>query len=289
MPEKEYYPVVRSGRLNVPIGPYIQPAIEINVEQLLSKVNRRLYRHGRTYDFKIDMDPDAAQVYRVYVLSDSWMNEKAFQMGYDMYLENSADERERLKTSNLARWADFRTHTAFSHEYGHANPVQFAEPPGAAHMFTAGEFDQTIVVDAAGVTKSFSWGPSAADKYSLLEEYDKAGNAQTSPDAVTGDMPYDDLMADDDAAMAATLQTHGNAPPYDATGVSSGKTWAQVATLRATTAGTKLSTGFFKAPCGFVLITAGNSETESPVLTTLQWTAKAGDYKGVSAPSLLDV
>ncbi len=218
------------------------------------------------------------------------MNEKAFQLAYEMYLENSADERDRLKKSSLARWADFRTHTALSSSYGHANPVQFAEAPEftTRAQFTLGEFSLSQVVDAAGVTKTFSWGPGTATKYSILEEYDKAGNAQADPGTSTGDMPYDDLMADDDATMAGLLQTSGNEPPYDAVGVNSQATWVKVATLNATTAGSKLSSGFFRAPCGFVLISGGAGGLEVPEISKLQWTAKAGDYKGVSAPSLLE-
>ncbi len=65
MPEKEHYPVVRTGRLEAPVGPYPETQIEVNVEQLLSKVNRRLYRHGRSYDFKIDIDANSTQIYEI--------------------------------------------------------------------------------------------------------------------------------------------------------------------------------------------------------------------------------
>jgi len=289
MPAKKTYPVVRTGRLDVGVGPYPSPQIEVNVEQLLSKVNRRLYRHGRNYDFKIDLDPNSPQIYTVYALSDSWMNSRAFKMAYDMYLENSDDERDRLKESSLARWVDFRTQSGFGGSYGVANPTQFSAPDFASRVqLTAGEFATTFVVDAAGVSKAFSWGPASGSRYSLLDEYDKAGNAQTAPVTSTGDMPYDDLMADDDAAMAALLQTSGNNPPYDAAGVHSGETWVKIAELSAATPAQKLSTGFFKAPCGFVLIAGGSGGTEVPDMTKLQWTAKAGDYKGVSAPSMLE-
>ena len=121
----------------------------------------------------------------------------------------------------------------------------------------------------------------------MLEEYDKAGNAQASPSTSTGDMPYDDLMADDNATIAAALQVRGNAPPYDATGVSQDRQWVRIGTLSAGTA-QRLSTGFFKAPCGIVLITAGGAGTEIVDSAPLSWTVKAGDYKGVHAPSLLE-
>jgi len=281
-----HYPVVREGRLQF-TGPVITPQIEINIEQYMSKVNRRLYRQSRCYSMKIDIDATATQTYNVYALSDSWMNERALKMAYDMYLENSEDERDRLKKGNIARWADFRVNSGT--DYQKCNPLQYnwtAGPPQPVEL-AAGEFTFTRVVDSAGVQKEFSWGAPSLSKYSILEEYDKAGNAQASPNASTNDVPYDDLMADDNAAMAADLQNLGNLPPYDANGVSADRTWVNIATLSAGAA-QRLSTGFFKAPCGIVLITAGAAGTEQVATSPLRWTVKAGDYKGVHAPSLLE-
>jgi hypothetical protein len=238
---------------------------------------------------KIDLDPNAAQVFTVYALSDSWMNERAFKMAYAMYLENSEDERDRIKSANMARWEDFRTQSGFTGSFAVANPVQFSAPNYAgATQLTAGEFNTTFVVDAAGVSKAFTWGAATASRYSILEEYDKAGNAQAEPSTSTGDMPYDDLMADDSATLGNLLQTSGNLPPYDATGVNAGSPWVKIAELSAATAAQKLSTGFFKAPCGYVLIAGGPVGADIPDITKLQWTAKAGDYKGVHAPSYLE-
>lgn len=286
--KKKTYPVIRTGRMETKTGPFPQAPIEVNVEQLLSKVNRRLYRHAREYEVKIDIDATSSQIYHVYALSDSWMNERALKMAYDMYLENSEDERDRLKGQNIARWEDFRTESGFTGTYGQCDPVQFSLPQtGGQQNYTAGEFATTLVVDAAGVSKGFSWGAATASRYSILGEYDKAGSAQSAPTAVTGDMPYDNLMADDDAAMAALLQTSGNAPPYEASGVSADSPWVKIAQLSAGAA-QKLSTGFFKAPCGYVLISAGADGEEIPSMQRVQWTVKAGDYKGVHAPSYLE-
>jgi hypothetical protein len=283
----EHYPVVREGRMQF-TGPFVVPQVEVNIEQYLSKVNRRLYRQSRSYTMKIDIDATAGQTYNVYALSDSWMNERALKMAYAMYLENSEDERDRLKGTQVARWEDFRVVSGTN--YQKLNPLQFtlpgSGPPSPVELAT-GEFINTMVVDAAGVNKGFTWGASSSSRYSILEEYDKAGNAQTSPSTSTGDVPYDDLMADDNAVMATALQTFGNSPPYDATGVSADRTWVNVGTLSAGAA-QRLTTGFFKAPCGIVLITAGAAGDEIVATGPLSWTVKAGDYKGVHAPSLLE-
>jgi len=287
---KKTYPVVRTCGLETSVGPFPQPQVQVQVDQCLSKVNRRLYRHGREYEVKIDVNPQANQIYTVYALSDSWMNERAFKMAYAMYLENSSDERARLKKGQVARWEDFRTRTGFEGQYASINPVLYDSANfGGRTELTAGEFNLTTVQDSAGVSRGFTWSnvpnPSL---YGILTEYDKAGNAQTSPETATGDMPYDDLMADDSAVMAQKLQTNGDNPPYDADGVGSSSPWVKVAELSAATTAQKLSTGFFKAPCGFVLISAGVNGEELPVMRHLQLTAKAGAYKGVHAPSMLE-
>jgi hypothetical protein len=281
----EHYPVVRAGRLDY-TGPAVSPQIELNFEQYLSKTNRRLYRQSRCYDVKLDIDAGSTQTYNVYALSDSWMNERALKMAYAMYLENGKDERDRLKSSAIARWEDFRVLSGTG--FQQVNPAQFNMPGLTPVQLANGEFDNSIVVDSAGVAKNFTWASAGTGfRYSILEQYDKAGNAQNTPETSTGDMPYDDLMADDDAAMANALQVRGNAPPYDRTGVSADRTWVKVATLAAGTA-QRLSTGFFRAPCGFVIITAGTNQDELVDVSKFEWTAKAGDYKGVHAPSLLE-
>ena len=280
--KNNHFPIVRSGRMDQ-TGPLLAE-VEVNIEQFLSKTNRRLYRQGRVYDVKLDIDADASITYDVFALSDSWMNQRAFKMAYDMYLENSEDERDRLKGQNIARWEDFRVVSGTDH--AQMNPVQYSTLMAPVQL-TAGEFALTLVGDAAGIFKNFSWGPATGSRYGMLEEYDKAGDAQSSPATSTGDMPYDNLMADDNATVAAALQTRGNEPPYDKTGVNQANQWVKVATLSAG-ASQKLSTGFFKAPCGIVIISDPAGASLGSAIGKVQWSVKSGDYKGVHAPSLLE-
>ena len=118
----------------------------------------------------------------------------------------------------------------------------------------------------------------------MLAEYDLAGDTGSDPSAVTANMPYSDLEADDSATLAADLQTFGNLPPYDGVTSNQATPYVRVATLGTNANSKKLSTGFFTAPCGFVFIRALNSDDG----TYFTWTAKAGDYKGVHAPSMLE-
>jgi len=282
----EHYPVVRTGRIFRPTPDPIGPNIQLSIERLLSKTNRRIYRQTRNYSVKLDLDANVenASPIDVYALCDSWMNEQALKMAHKMYMENSEDERARLSDSQEARWQDFRTVSGANITI--ADPVQYDET-FTPTVLTAGEFNDTIVVDKAGASRFFTWTEFGnAARYSILEEYNKAGDAQESPNTNTADMPYDDLMADDDAAMAEALQVRGNAPPYDATGVLQASPWVKVGTLSTGTS-QRLSTGFFNAPCGFVILNAPGvpgGVTEGAI----QWTVKAGDYKGVHAPNMLE-
>ena len=282
----EHYPVVRTGRLFRQTPDPIGPKLQVSVEQLLSKTNRRLYRQSRYYNLKLDLDADATRSIDVWVFADSWMVERALKMGYDMYLENSAAARDRLKSNAIARWEDFRVISGASITI--ANPLQYAAN-GTPDELDSGEFSNTEVEDANGTTRIFTWGPGFSTAYGLMEQYDLAGNANRSPTSSTGAMPYDDLMADDSAAMANDLQQRGDLPPYDANGVNATKTWVKVATLDATSPAQRLSTGFFVAPCGFVLLADHLAPTSNPVNESdVSWTVKAGDYKGVHAPSMLE-
>ena len=116
------YPVVRSGRV-FRQSPSTAGRVEVNIEQFLSKTNRRLYRQSRNYQVKIDADPDASQTYNVYALADTWMVERALKMGYDMYQLRSESARDRLKDNSIARWEDFRVQSGVTAQS--LNPMQF--------------------------------------------------------------------------------------------------------------------------------------------------------------------
>lgn len=280
--KNEHYPVVRKGRVSRQT-PASDPKVQIFLNDFLSKTNRRLYRQSRNFTAKIDLDATAVAPIDVFVLNDSWMTERALKMAFDMYMLNSQDERDRLKDSSIARWEDFRVLSGITADI--ADPAQYSDSLVQTRLI-AGEFANTRVFDAAGVAHNFTWGAATASRYSIPGEYDKAGNAQASPESSTNDVPYDDLMADDNALMAADLQNLGNLPPYDQNGVNADRQWVKVASL-STGATQRLSTGFFNAPCGIVVLAAPNL-IDVVNADTLSWEVKAGDYKGVHAPSMVE-
>jgi hypothetical protein len=284
--KSKHYPVV----LNSKVGYTAPPAgttYLIQVDQFLSKLNRRLYRQGRYYQAKIDLDVSSNANIEVFALRDDWAVQKAFQRGYQEYLDNTMEERERLGDGQQGRWGDFRVEPGTAGTVTDLVPV-LSTAAGSDVQLTAGEFALAQVVDDAGTAYFFTWGATSASRFGLLEEYDKVGNAQTTPDSRTADAPYVDINSEVNEQTHDHLQDAGNAPPYDESGVNAGAPFVKIAELGSGSSGTgaqKLSTGFFTAPCGLILITGMNAVDVDDVVIEM----KRGDYKGVHAPSMIEV
>lgn len=280
-----HYPVVRS----FPISAGASANTLVDMARGLSAANRRLMRFGRYYQLKVDVRPDyAGSAIEVFVLRDDWAVQKAFQMAYKHYMKSTATEREAMG-NQVARWEDFRVQDGLVLAGGvnQAVPV-LATNATSADLLNAGEFEDSEVVDENGTNRTFTWGNPGATQYGLLQEFDKSGNAQTSPSSVVGGTvgPYSELDADNDAQTYENLEGNGNSPPYDRDGVNALSPWVRIAVLGSGAAGQqRLSTGFFTAPCGLVVL-KGFTETSEAYSVTME--AKSGDYKGVHAPSMLE-
>ena len=277
-----HYPVVRKFSLSN--GAAANTVVD--TARNLSVANRRLMRFGRYYEGKIDLRHDyAGPAIEVYVLRDDWAVQKAFQLAYQQYLDNTMDEREDMSSNQVARWEDFRVRHGLSLATQEAQPV-LHNAAGTAVVLSAGEFALSNVTDAAGTERTFTWGAAAADRYSILVEYDKTDNTQNSSSSITADGAYSGIDADNQENTADNLKTDGNAPPYDAGGVNASSPWVRVAVLGGTAGTQKLSSGFFTAPCGLILL-KGYGGDDTNYSASLE--VKAGDYKGVHAPSMVEV
>lgn len=276
-----HYPVVRGGQLEIATGnPGTVTQKVVFVDRELSKANRRLMRHARYYSAKIDLHPDATGVYKVFALRDDWAVQKGLQLAFQMYQESTKEERA---LGQVARWEDFRTRFPFTADQLVST---FHDGTLASIPLASGEFVESRVTDDAGVIKAFSWGAATASAYSILGEYDKVGNAQESPDSGTGSVPYAGMNDELKDQTVADLESLGDLPPYSQNTVNANGMFVQVGVLSAGTAGVqRLSTGFFTAPCGIVVIEAPTPGDEG---TKLIYEVKAGDYKGVHAPSMLE-
>ncbi len=282
----KHYPVVRNIRVSNP-SPFPGSHVIMDVGKYLSQLNRRLYRQGRYYNVKVDIDTAEDTVTEVYALRDDWGVQKAFQMAYKMYLQNNADERAALG-GRTARWEDFRVSDGYTTGFT-PFPVLYTEAAGTVEL-TSGEFELSTVTDTTQSSRTFTWNPGAsAPEYSILDEYALAGNASVSPATPETDGPYANIRNELDQAQMVDLAEHGNQAPYDPTGVNTSSPWVKIAELRGGSSTVqKLSTGFFTAPCGFVVIRNVGTGGSNVGIDNISMTVKAGDYKGVHAPSMLE-
>ena len=262
------------------------PAVNgiIKADQALSRLNKRLYRQGRFYQCKVDLDLSAADTgspIEVYALRDTWGNHKAYQMAFDIYNKSVAAEKERLSDDQLARWQDFRCQDGTGYQEMLPQVSNEAQVDAALNI---GEFNVSQVEDIGGNTMVFTWGNGVAGtSYGIRAEYELKSTTDDSPVQNLEDVPYDQQQENVSNVEINQLRNRGNDPPYNSD--SFGDAWVKVASLSRTPGQQRLTTGFFTAPCGFIVVTGLSGATQTP----LQLTVKAGDYKGVHADSMLEV
>lgn len=286
----DYYPVQRTVNLGTGAAGTVYG---LDVGKVLSNVNHRLYRQGKTYQVKIDIENRAntgagpAQ-YEVWALVDTWYVQKAWQLARQTYLRATADERALMSSQKIARWEDFRVTSGVSAT--DIVPYRYSESLAGA-VDTTGEYSTSEITLADGSTqRTFTWGstPSAAE-FSILQEYDKSGNTDFAPATIDADNPYVGTDSGVHETQADDLAGRGNAPPYQAAGFSD-NVWVKIATIDnsaganpAQSATSRMSTGFFNAPCGLVVIKPSISHQLGG---DLRMTVKSGDYKGVAAMNM---
>lgn len=237
-----------------------------------------------------DYDSGAEQAVNVYVLSDTWMNQKAYQMAKKQFDENSKEELSQLGSSR-ARWNDFRVDHGLpigAANFSETKAYQF-EPNGGLpnndKVFLAeGEYLISELSDAGGSAKTLRWTGTSSSTYNVIDEYDLTGNINATPSTPVGAaVAYDGLSDNLDDNQMQHLSSDGNLPPYSNLTLPNA-CWVLAATLKAGgPETTRMSTGFINAPCGLVII-----EGSSVVMDGIIMEYKAGDYKGVHAPSYLE-
>lgn len=250
--KSRYYPV--QSRINLSAGGMCV------VPNVLSMINRRHYPATGVYEVNVHLHVGNPTNVTVYALKDNWDTIGAIRQAYKAYLVATESERAMLSKDQVARWEDFR----IAHGTGLAEmaPLVYNQGTGSTSL-TIGEFELSKATDTANNTKIFVMqGASSATQYNIMNQWSAAGNVDSDPSLFTSSAPYADLEADHDTTQSNNLQRDGNLPPYDAAGddgISS--PWVEVATL-STGAGAsdaKLSTGFFRAPLGMVLVTGADA------------------------------
>jgi hypothetical protein len=280
----DYYPIQRNIALGLDGGALNGTQVG-DAGKMLSIVNRRLYRYGKMYQIKIDLDVDVTVgsdiEVEVYALANIWDVQRAYALAKKTYDEAYADERSELP-GNQSRWEDFRiTHGVNSATL--LDPVTFDRDTLALTVRNEGEHDGSIV-DEGGVSHSFTWGAPGSNELGVITEWDKAGNVSADPESISTAAPYAGVNSDQLSTIEATaLGQRGNLPPYAQS--TSGDIYVRVATLYyrpGATGMSRLSSGFFDAPCGLFVLKTNAALTNG----SLRMTAKAGDYKGVHAQDM---
>ena len=252
-------------------------------------MNHQLFRQSRNYCVKLDLDIAAANdtVIDVYALVDTWWLKNAYNLAYKEFLKNSKEEEGQLKTQK-ARWHDFRV------DHGLASPAFDKQliacgytTPGTEDTYASNqEYHMTEMHNVAGNPFTLRFIGTSSTTINILDEYDRTGNVNTSPTDVQTQVAYDGFTDEMDDGQMEHLSGDGNRPPYDDTNLEDG-ILVRVATLANFVTGPKLSTGYFNAPAGLVVVQSrSNNLLPSDVMLTM--TAKEGKYKGIHAPSMLE-
>lgn len=262
--------------------------MQILVDKQLSAVNHRLYRQSRVYSCKVEIDASLAtgSTVDVYALSDTWMNMKAYQYAKEQFDKNSSEEMGALSQTNIGRWNDFRVGLAATTTRADMNAIT-STASGETEL-TNGKYELSEVTDASGVTHEFAWIESNTGVFNIIDEYDRTGDTQQTPTFEQSTVAYADLDDQIDSDQVEHLSSQGDEPPYDDRNLENG-CLSRVARLYVDAEGQgKLSTGFFNAPCGIIYLVGGGGITSITLSDSLCVEVKAGDYKGVHAPNMLE-
>jgi hypothetical protein len=155
-------------------------------------------------------------------------------------------------------------------------------------LYTAGEYLYSEVTDSGGTSNTFRWVGTGANTFNIVDEYDTTGNTSSDPGQTVASVAYDGLTDELDDPQMHHLSNDGNNPPYEQN-IIENQVWVLVGTLHIDSTGTsKLSTGYFCAPCGIYSLQAivGDGNTLNGKISI---TAKGGDYKGVHGNPMLEL
>lgn len=287
------------------------PTNLIQVDRCLNNANRRLYRQHKVYRAKISLsntnEDNLTGPVDVYALRNTWATRKAMSLAKDIYDLAVKEERAVVGTS---RWHDFRILPVFEgvnvpnlvYPLGLSGQGMIPITEGTA---ADGEYEYSAVETTnaigTGVSRQFSTQETTTllpdPRYSIWDEYQKMGPTTSEDplfvsaggyDRATGDSFEDENVQD--------LLNKGNLPPYDAgtlglQSTNGGGAWVKVGQLGRGTGATgslKLSTEYFDAPLGLIVVTGSPfaaSAGEAIALGTqaVELEVQLGDYKGVMA------
>ena len=283
----DFYPVQR--RINLSAEGSVGGTIGlIDTGRILSANNRRLYRQGKMYSCKLEIEPTrlgVGQLVEIWAIKPTWASIRAWELAKDNFDQSYLDEKETIAKNQQARWFDFRVDHGLGAVETFVGRGDNNMDPAGGVKFDGGEFVLSTVEDQAGATRTFTWANvGGAGSYAIYTEYSEGNRAAQTPAFTTGDGPYDQLHADSSQQEASALQSDGNGPPYSGSIVTNGN-WVKVGTLAMGAAAGRFSTGYFDAPCGLIALRVTGLDA-GQVAPSMTLEVQSGDYKGVRAHNM---
>lgn len=220
----------------------------------------------------------------IYVLRDTWDLHGAYKLAMKHYY--NAMHEEMSVQGAKTRWHDFRVLPDFQSD--ELNGVYYdpnnATPVMDASEFNTGDHTFSTIVDAGGTTRSFSLDTTTTGtEWSIIDEWVNNGRVQNTPATASATLPYANLVEDQDEANYDILRLNGDQPPY--TNAPDDQLYTKVGTIRQVSPDgvMKLSSGYFEAPLGLVILVSSAFTSPSKQEHPLMVTYAPGNYKGVKA------
>jgi hypothetical protein len=240
------------------------------------------------YSMKVDIDVQSALANAgvdVYVLRDTWDLQGAYKLAMKTYYNTM---KEEMTQSSRGRWLDFNVQSGVAADL--LGPSVAEEDFNTVGSFTVLPTTGTTyasVADAAGTPHSFTMEVSAsANEYSIIDEWRNFGRVSNDPASQSTTLAYAGVSENIDETNYDLLRDVGENPPYST--AADDEIWHKVCTLQAGSDGNqKLSSGFFDAPLGIVILRSVAGFPPGPAVPDVGLTVsfQKGNYKGVKAPA----
>lgn len=208
MPTEKCIPIYGSGSS--------ARTLKVNVSNLLSQMNMRLYRQSMNYKVKIslaDLNSDFGNNFQIFTLPNTWLTQGAIKHAFKMYKTAMQDELKQTggKTS---KWHDFRINGADADGTDTAAQALGFDGNSWTELAAAADTSLSVITDTAGTEKGFHAVGNVSNSYNIIQEYVKhllrfGNEAQESPDGQS----YEGLI--DSADDLDNLLERGDLPPYD--------------------------------------------------------------------------
>lgn len=237
---------------------------------------------------KVDLDVQSAIANSgvdVYVLRDTWDLHGAYKLAMKMFYNTM---KEEMTNSSKGRWLDFFVQSGVAADLlGPSVATEDMDQSGDFSVLTSTGAAYANVIDAAGVNHGFTLESNgAANEYAIMEEWRDFGRVSNDPASQSTTLPYAGISEDVDEGNFDILRGIGQAPPYGS--AADEELWHKVCTLQAGSDGNqKLSSGFFDAPLGIVILRSATGFLPGTAVVDLGVTVsfQKGNYKGVKAPA----